>query len=209
MDFRTVIETAGTCRAFRPDPVPDAVLRRVLDAARFAPSGGNRQPVRLVVVRDPELRRGLRDLYLPLWEAYVARMGANAGPTSRLVARADRFARALHEVPVHVVVCASLADVLATDARLGRLSVVGGASIYPAVENLLLAARDEGLGGALTTLLCAVEPQVKALLGIPEDGIATAALLALGFPAEPFPRKLARRPLDEMVFGDRWGDPLG
>ena len=208
MEFHDVVTTAGTCRAFTTEPVPDAALRRVLDAARCAPSGGNRQPVRLVVVRDAALRRSLRDLYLPLWEQYVARMErGGSGPRARLVERADRFARRLDEVPVLVVVCAALGDVLPTDARLGRLSVVGGASIYPAVQNLLLAARNEGLGAALTTLLCAVEPDVKALLGVPDD-VATAALIALGWPAEPFPAKLTRRPLDAMAFGDRWGDPL-
>jgi nitroreductase len=208
MDFHTVVTTAGTCRDFRPDAVPDDVLRRVLDAARFAPSGGNRQPVRLVVVRDAALRRQLRDLYVPLWETYVARMGAGGtGQRARLVARADRFARGLDAVPVLVVVCAMLGEVLPTDAHLGRLSVVGGASIYPAVQNLLLAARDAGLGAALTTLLCAVEPQVKALLAIPDEA-ATAALVALGWPAEPFPGKLTRRPLAAMAFGDRWGAPL-
>ena len=96
---------------------------------------------------------------------------------------------------------------MATDRHLERLSLVGGASVYPAVQNLLLSARAEGLGTALTTLLCAVEPQVVQLLGIP-DGVATAATVTLGYPARPFPRRLARRPLAELVFGDAWGTPL-
>jgi nitroreductase len=209
MDLRDAMESTGTCRFYRPDPVPDDLLRRVLDATRWAPTGGNRQGVRFVAVRDAARRRQLADLYLPLWNQYVARATSRTGaPLPRLLANADHFARHLADVPVLVVVCAQLADLMATDRHLDRLSVVGGASIYPAVQNLLLAARAEGLGTALTTLLCAVEPQVKELLGIP-DGVLTAATIALGWPARAFPRRLARRPLGETCFADAWGVPLG
>ncbi len=208
MEFREVIETTGTCRFYRPDPVPDDVLRRVLDAARFAPTGGNRQGVRFVVVRDADKRRALRDLYLPLWDQYASRAGARPGaPLPRLIQNADHMARHLDEVPVHVVVCAQTADLMATDRHLDRVSVVAGASVYPSVQNLLLAARSEGLGTALTTLLCAVEPKVKQLLGIPDD-VATAALLALGYPEKGFPKKLSRRPVEEIAFADSYGKPL-
>ncbi|MEW6272697.1 MAG: nitroreductase family protein [Thermodesulfobacteriota bacterium] len=202
MDFREVIETTGACRYFRPDPVPDDVLRRALDAARWAPTGGNRQGVRFVVVRDPAKRRQLRDWDVPLWEQYIARAGARP----RLVRAADHMARHLDEVPVLIVACAQLTDILATDRHLDRLTIVGGGSVYPSVQNLLLGARAEGLGTALTTLLCAVEPQVKELLDIPE-GVATAALIPLGWPARPFPKRLARRPVEEICFGDAWGTP--
>jgi nitroreductase len=206
MDFREVIETTGSCRHYRPDPVPDDVLARVLDGARFAPTGGNRQGVRFLLVRDPAKRRALRDLYLPLWQQYIARAGARSGaPLPRLVQAADHMAHHLDEVPVLIVVCAQLGDLLATDRHLDRLSVVGGGSIYPSVQNLLLSARAEGLGTVLTTLLCAVEPQVKALLAIPDD-VLTAALVPLGYPAKPFPRKLGRRPLAEICFADTWGE---
>jgi nitroreductase len=209
MDFREVIETTGTCRFYRPDPIPGDVLRRVLDATRWAPTGGNRQGVRFIAVRDASKRRALRDLYVPLWEQYVGRATARPGaPMPKLLANADHMARHLDEVPVLVVVCAQLADLLATDRHLDRLTIVGGASVYPSVQNLLLAARADGLGTALTTLLCAVEPQVKALLAIP-DGIATAAMIPLGYPAKPFPTRLARKPLEASVFADTWGAPLG
>jgi len=208
MDFRQVIETTGTCRFYRPDPIPDDVLRRVLDAARYAPTGGNRQGVRFVVVRDASKREALRDLYLPLWEQYAGRARVRPGaPLPKLLANADHMARHLHEVPVLVVVCAQLGDLMATDRHLDRLTIVGGASVYPSVQNLLLAARAEGIGTALTTLLCAVEPHVKALLEIP-DGVATAALVPLGYPAKGFPKQLSRRPLEEWVFGDAYGQPL-
>lgn len=210
MTLQEVIETTGTCRFYRPDPVPTDVLARVLDAARFAPSGGNRQPVRVVVVRDRGKKQKLKALYLPIWANYVARI-KEAAPQdtarARLLNNADYFAQHLDDVPALLVVCAALSDVLPTDQGLGRLSIVGGASVYPAVQNILLAARAQGLGTALTTLLCMVEPQVKELLHIPDD-IATAAVIALGYPAKPFPKRLRRRPLAEMAFADEYGQPL-
>jgi nitroreductase len=210
MDLLEAIRTTPTCRFYKPDPVPDAVLARVLDAARFAPTGGNRQPVRFVAVRDAAKRKRLHELYLPHWEKYfaqVTRGELRVGALPKIIANADHFARHLADVPVLIVACAKLADVHPTDAALGRLSIVGGASVYPAVQNLLLAARAEGLGTALTTLLCAVEPQVKELLAIPAD-ISTAATIALGWPAQPFPQRLNRRPLSEIAFVDRYGDAL-
>jgi nitroreductase len=210
MQLLDAIRTTGTCRFFTPDAVPDAVLARVLDATRFAPTGGNRQPVRFVAVRDAELRKQLAALYLPHWERYfamVTRGQVRVAALPKIIANADHFARRLAEVPVLVVACAKLGDVHPTDAALGRLSIVGGASVYPAVQNLLLAARAEGLGSALTTLLCAEEPRVKELLAIPSD-VSTAAVIALGWPARPFPQRLNRRPLAEMAFLDRYGAAL-
>ena len=210
MTLQEVIETTGTCRFYRPDSVPTDVLTRILDAARYAPSGGNRQPVRLVAVRDRQKKQKLKELYLPIWTNYVARVKESAPEhpaRARLLNNADHFAQHLDEVPVLLVVCAALSEVLPTDQGLGRLSIVGGASVYPAVQNVLLKAREEGLGTALTTLLCMVEPQVKQLLHIPDD-ISTAAVIALGYPAKPFPKRLRRRPLAEMAFAEHYGAPL-
>lgn len=206
MEFQSVIESTGACRFYKPDAVPDDVLRRVLDAARFAPTGGNRQPVRFIAVRDAVLRQKLAALYLPLWKRFLERYkSAGLNPAGmRVINNADAMAEHLAEVPVLIVVCALLGDVLATDRQLDRLSIVGGASVYPAVQNLMLKAREEGLGTALTTLLCYVEPQVKELLTIPDD-VSTAAMLPLGYPARPFPQRLSRRPLGEIAFVDRYG----
>jgi nitroreductase len=209
MDLLEAIESNGTCRYFRPDPIPRESLRRAISAARFAPSGGNRQPVSFVVVTDAGLRRELAALYLPRWQAYIGAI-LRAVPEDKLpsmVRGADAMAHHLAEIPALVVVCARLADCYATDTALGRLSVVGGASIYPAVQNFLLGCRAEGLGTALTTLLVADEPKLKSLLAIPDE-FATAAVIAVGFPAKPFPKQLKRREVAESCFGDRFGAPF-
>jgi nitroreductase len=125
----------------------------------------------------------------------------------RMVRRADGYARLLDQVPVHLVVGVRLDDLAVTDAGLPRQSIVGGASIYPFVQNLLLALRNEGLGAALTTLLVPAEAAVKQLLEIPEE-IALAAHIGVGFRDEPWPRSLARRPVDEFAFSERFGQPL-
>jgi nitroreductase len=210
VELSEVVRSAGSCRFFTDDPVPDDVLARALDLARFAPQGGNRQPVRFVVVRDEAKRKQLAEWYLIPWKAYLA--GAESGDIAigglpTLLRNADHFAERMHEVPVMVVVCADPDGIHPTDHELGRLSVVGGGSIYPAVQNFLLGCRDEGLGAALTTLLCMFEPQVKELLGIPE-GIITTAHIAVGWPARPFPTRLSRRPLREIAFADSYGTPL-
>ena len=211
MELQEAMRSAWTNRYFLPDPVPDAVLHQVLDAARFAPSGGNRQGWRVVAVRDPGRRRTIHDLYQRAWRPYREQIavGATADTSTRLASRslagADHFADHLHEVPLHLVVCVDLGVLQVTDAALGRQSVVGGASVYPFVQNLLLAARDAGLGAALTTLLCPAESDVKELLAIP-DGFAVAALVALGLPDPAhIPRKLSRRAVEDFAFRERFG----
>jgi nitroreductase len=208
MEVSEAMQTNGSCRYFTDAPIPDDTLMRVLDAARYAPQGGNRQPVRLLVVRDPEVKRQLKDWYLGPWNAYMAAakegmIGIGSDEMPRLLKDADHFANHLHECPALIVVCAVLEDIHPTDTELDRPTVVYGASIYPGVQNLILKARDEGLGTTLTTLLCYSEPQMKELLGIP-DGVATAAVVAIGWPAKPFPKKLDRKPIESMVYFDRW-----
>lgn len=208
MDLSEAIRSTGACRYFRPDPVPDEVLARLFEAARFGPQGGNRQPVRYLVVRAPESKRQLRDWYLESWSAVIERYRVGQeGGLPVVVADADHLARHLDEVPVLVVVCAVLADLLRTDADLNRPGVVGGASIYPSVQNLLLTARSEGIGVSLTTLLCAHEPKVQQLLGIPPE-VITCATLALGYPERPLTKRLTRRPASESVFTERYGEAL-
>jgi nitroreductase len=196
--------------------VPREAIARALEHARFAPSGGNRQGWRVVVVEDAERRTALRDLYLAPWRAYLDQTGGArmlAEPESfdaarvRMVRRADEYANGLDRVPVHLVVGVRLEDLAVTDAALPRQSIVGGASVYPFVQNLLLALRAENLGAALTTLLVPAEAEVKRLLDIP-DGIALAAHIGVGYRADPWPRRLARRPVQEFAFSERYGQPL-
>jgi nitroreductase len=216
MDLYEAMRCAPTSRLFKPDPVDRDVLVRALENARFAPSGGNRQGWRVVVVEDEERRRALRDLYLPSWRAYIEQTGAAAMLADperhderrvRMVRRANEYAEGLDRVPVHLVVGVRLEDVLATDASLPRQSIVGGASIYPFVQNLLLALRAEGLGAALTTLLVPSEDEVRRLLEIPDD-VALAAHVGVGHRADPWPERLARRPVEEFASLDRFGQPL-
>jgi nitroreductase len=216
MDLYEAMRCAPTSRRFEPDPVPRELLVRALENARFAPSGGNRQGWRVVLVEDPERRRALRDLYLPRWRAYLevtggARMlvepeGFDEARV-RMVRRADEYARGLDRVPAHLVVGVRLEDLAVTDAELPRQSIVGGASVYPFVQNLLLALRGEGLGAAMTTLLVPAEAEVKRLLEIPEE-IAIAAHIGVGYRADPWPGRLARRPVGEFAFSERYGEPL-
>jgi nitroreductase len=216
MDLLDAMRGAPTSRRFKPDPVPRDALLRALDAARFAPSGGNRQGWRVVAVEDPGRRRALRDLYLPSWRAYMEQTGGAAilaDPEShdarrvRMVQRANDYAEQLDRVPLHLVVGVRLDDVLATDAGLPRQSIVGGASVYPFVQNLLLALRGEGLGAALTTLLVPAEDAVRRLLEIPEE-VALACHIGVGHRSEEWPKRLARRPVDEFAFAERYGEPL-
>lgn len=215
LELFEAMRTCRTVRRLRPDPIPDDLLRKVLTAATWAPSGGNRQAWRFVVVRDPALRRALKDLYLPLWkrfaEAYAAGMQALAPESrarnERMLRSADHLAEHFDEPPAIIVVCVHMPELAITDAGLDRPPVVGGASIYPAVQNLMLACRGVGLGAALTTLLCMKEPEVRALLAIP-SGWATCAHLPIGFPRGKGHGPLARKPVERVAFLDRWDEPL-
>jgi len=208
MDVIQAIKTTGACRYFTPDPVSDDVLQRLFDAARHGPQGGNRQPVRFIVVRDQPVKDRLAAWYLQYWNK-VLEMAARGQyrASSRMLSGASHMANHFAEIPVLIVVCAVLGDLTRTDADLDRPGVVGGASVYPSVQNLMLAARNEGLGTTLTTILCAFEPQVKDLLGIPAE-LITCATIALGYPQRPFPNKLSRTPVSEIVFSEHYGQPL-
>jgi nitroreductase len=224
MELLDVMRSQHACRYYRPDPVPPAVFYRAVEAARFGPQGGNRQPVRFLIVTDPAKRAQLAEWYLVPWKAYVAAarsggqaMEAESGDEKatqvlsrnpeKVLADADHFADHFAEHPAIVVALANLADTHPTDTDLGRLSIVGGASVYPAVQNLCLALRDQGVATTLTTLLCGYEPQVKQLLGIPAE-LSTAAFVVAGYPAKPFPTSLTRRPVEEIAFLETMDQPL-
>jgi nitroreductase len=227
LDLVDTLRGTGAVRQFRPDPVPDDVLARLLDTARFAPSGGNRQAWRVIVVKDAASRAALRDIYLRGWYEYLALVSAGLVPwapvtdrqaeTSAMAdaprfaeqgAAAPSFAEMLDSAPALLLVLADLSALAAVDRDLPRYSLAGGASIYPFVWSLLLAARAEGLGGVLTTMPVRHEQDVRAHFGIP-DTVAVAALVVLGHPVS-VPRRLRRAPVASFCWVDRYeGAALG
>lgn len=216
MDLRTALRTTGAVRRFTDDAVDPDVLHAVLDAARFAPSGGNRQPWRVAVVGDPTVRRQLADLMQPVWNEYVA--AARAGrrgfnpvdhlPVDDAAHVPNELLERIEQVPVVLAVAVDLRELAVMDGDLDRVSIVGGASIYPFCWSILLAAHDRGLGGVMTTFLSRAEPDASDLLGLPEHH-ALAATIMLGVPAEERPTRLSRRPVDAFTTLDRFdGTPL-
>jgi nitroreductase len=220
MDLLQAMRTASTTRYFRPDPVPDEPHYRVLDAARFAPSGGNQQGWAVIVVKDPALRLALKELYLRTWRPfYQARMaqasahaGNPAGPAGtanlRRGAAGDDYGEHMDELPVHLVVLVRTAALQTPFPAINASSFAAGSSIYPFVQNVLLALRAEGLGAALTMLLNNEEDAVRELLAIPGD-FALVAHIGVGWPARPHPTRLNRRAVEEFARVDRFdGEPL-
>lgn len=209
MDLFEAMYTTRAMRRLKPDPVPDDVIRAVLDAAIRAPSGGNSQGWTFLVVRDPDLRRGLGDIYRPCIEGLFQPGGPYArlldspdaevaGTTRRLADSALWLGEHMHEAPVIIVPCQR------TGGR--PTDIASGSSIYPAVQNLMLAARAFGLGTTLTTIHRQRQDEVRALLGIPAE-IETAALIPMGYPRGRW-GVAQRRPVEEVVFVDRWEQPF-
>src|SRR3954463_2226451 len=196
MDLVDTLRTTGAIRDFLPDPVSDEVVARILETARFAPSGGNRQGWRVVVVKDRATRVAFRDLSLPGWYEYLAQRAAGLTPWAPITDRAAEakavaasdsippgtgFPETLDQAPVVLVLLADLRALAAVDRDLPRYTFAGGASVYPFVWNILLAAREEGLGGVITTMAIAEEAKVKALLDARAEH-AIAAVVVLGHP---------------------------
>ena len=226
MELTHALRATGSVREFTDRPITDDVLWAILDDARFAPSGGNRQAWHVIVVRDPERRRTLRDLYLDAWHDYVAHRLAGLVPFSPLSTEADRaaaaaqrdaaralsqpdgFPESLDRVPVMLVILADLTALAATDRDLDRYQIAGGASIYPFVWNLLLAAHERGVGGVMTTVAIRNESGVLDALEVPPN-YAVASIVALGYPAKTV-TKLARRSVGDFTTVDVFvGAPFG
>jgi nitroreductase len=202
-DLFEIMATTRSMRRLRPEPVPASLIRKILEAGVSAPSGGNMQRWRFLVVGDPKIKQTIGAYYKRAWDEVVSpryRAGEPAPGTSR-----ERFARMLnaaqyladhiHEAPVWIVPCLEGATPTRTS----------GSSIYPAVQNMLLAARALGLGTTLTTLYLAFEKEVEAALGLPDD-MHSYAILPIGYPMGRF-GPVRRVPLAEVVYEDRWGQP--
>ncbi|MGA8208141.1 MAG: nitroreductase family protein [Candidatus Dormiibacterota bacterium] len=222
-DLEAVMRKSGAVRAFTAEPVGDAEIWAVLDAARFAPSGGNRQGWAVIIIKNPALRRKIKEHYVLGWREYMAHVHAGLvpfapGPTgswhepavdlaiARSIPQSNQFADNLESVPVMLVIAVNLTKLAVTDNGLGRQSIVGGASIYPFVQNIILAANARGLGGVVTTVLTRDEEPLRPLLHLPEPW-AIAALVALGRPARPI-RHLSRKGVSEFTTIDRLDGPV-
>jgi len=217
MELYEVMRTTFACREFTGEPVPAEVLHRIIDNARFAPSGGNRQGWRIIQIQDPTSRARLADLSQAAATRYVLQLQAGESPfntvnpssiTPEQVAAAepaDWLVASIRHAPTLLVVTVDLSLLAAMDADLDRVGLVSGGSVYPLAWNILLAARNEGYAGTITTMAVTREPEVRNLLGIPEHW-AVAAVIPLGEPVKQL-RKLRRKPVEEILFTDRWDGP--
>jgi nitroreductase len=218
MSLGEALRTTGAVREFTDQAVDDGVLARVLDTARFAPSGGNAQAWRVVVIKDPDKRRRLRDCYVRGSTDYLAMLAAGLRPwaptndraaearaLAENAAAAGGFAEHFDEAPVLLALFADLSRLAAVDRDADRYTFAGGASIYPFAWSILLAAGDEGLGGVITTIAIRAEAQVKAVLEAP-DPLALAAVIALGYPVRR-PRRLSRQPVSSFTTVDSIDGP--
>lgn len=200
-DFFEVIGTQRAMRRLKPDPVPEAYIKKIIWAATRAPSGGNRQGWRWLVVTDPASKKQIQQWYNELWsEATASGYGAGAGlpederlSNERVMKSATYLAEHMHEVPVLIFAC----------SLTGGGDIVSGSSIYPAVQNLMLAARALGLGTALTTVHRGHQQDIRQLLGIPES-VETAALIPVGWPKGKFGTGF-RKPVEDVTYWERWG----
>ena len=217
MELYDVMHTTFAARDFVDEAVPDTVIRRILEHARFAASGGNRQGWKVIVVRNPATRDALVPLMTPAVKRYVAQVRAGESPWNTInptqlsdaeiaaTVVPDSMIRKLTHAPVVLFVFVDLAVVASLDRRLARIGVISGGSIYPFVWNILLAARNEGYGGTPTTFIADREPELQALLGVPAQ-MAFAAMIPMGKPIKQL-TKLKRKPVDDFAVLERWGGP--
>jgi nitroreductase len=217
MDLYDVMRTTFAAREFTDDPVPDDVLWRIFDNARFAPSGGNRQGSHITVVRDQHVGRQLAELGTAVARRYFAQQQAGENPWNSIhpsqvpqdvidkTEIPESFFAPIAKAPVVLVFSVDLTVVASIDQNLDRVGLASGASVYPLIWNILLAARNEGYGGTLTTMAIAAEDRVRQLLGIP-DLHAVAAIVPLGKPVRQL-TKLRRRPVEEFVTEGRFDGP--
>ncbi len=217
MEFDEVVRTTFAARAYTDEPVDDATVEQLLDMARFAPSGGNRQGWRVIVVREAATRAAMKALMEPVARRYMAQRMAGENPFSTITpsrVTPDQVAAMalppgllewVDSAPVILVVCVDLDVVASFDVDLPRVGVISGASIYPFAWNILLAARSLGLGGTMTTFLAGAEPAACELLGIP-SGHAIAAVLPIGRPPKQLTR-LTRCPVAAFTTRERFDGP--
>ena len=200
-DLFETMRTTRSMRRLKPDAVPDDVLAQVLEAGTCAPSGGNMQGWRFLVIRDQGIKDAVAHWYRRGWHEGVAPRYRSGGPApgqtqeqfDRLLAAAEHLADHIHEAPVWIVPC----------SIGGTTTRTSGASIYPAVQNMLLACRALGLGATLTTLYLLHEKEAEAAMGLPAEA-HSFAILPIGWPRGKF-GPVRRAPLAQVVYADHWG----
>jgi len=214
MELYDVMRTTFACREFTGEPVPDSVLHRIVDNARFAPSGGNRQGWRIINITDPAKKDRLAHLSLATATRYLLQMKAGESPLNTIHPSAvtdDQVMQAeapewlvahIRNAPTLLVIAVDLELVASMDKDLDRIGLVSGGSIYPLAWNILLAARNEGYGGTMTTWGIGEEAEVKTLLDIPPHW-AVATIMPLGKPAKQLTR-LQRKPVEDILYTDSW-----
>ena len=214
VDLYEAMSTLRAVRRLKPDPVPAKVIQRVLQAAAWAPTGGNVQPFRIVSVESSEPKHAMQGWYAEEWARYTSghrkalptMPAAARDSTGKMLRAGDYLARHLAEAPAILVFCFNPNNMAITDSHLDRPSVVGGGSVYTAVQNVMLACRAEGLGCVLTTLLCYKEAEIKDLLGIP-DPWGTCAHVPIGYPLLKGHGPISRRPVSKLAFRDQFDVP--
>jgi nitroreductase len=200
-DLFEIMTTTRSMRRLKTDPVPDELVRKILEAGVAAPSGGNMQRWRFLVVKDPEIKKKVGGYYKRAWDEVVNPRYRSSEPApgtsperfKRMLDAAQYLADHIHEAPLWVIPCMGG----------GAGTRTSGSSIYPAVQNMLLAARALGLGATLTTLYLNFEKEVDAALGLPDD-VHSYALLPIGYPMGSF-GPVRRVALDKVVYADQWG----
>lgn len=213
VDLYEGLMTTRAMRRFTDEPVSEDAIRACLRAAVQAPSGGNIQPYQFLVVSDADLRRAIGEIYLRAWERYAPAVAAVTPPAKddeaarrhdRNVRASDELARALGEVPVHVLVLMPKISMVVRDEQ-GDMDVGPTyASVYPAVQSFVLAARAQGLGTVLTTVYRVYEDELRALLEIP-DRFEVVALLPVGHPRGRW-GVAPRRPAESLTSWNRYGE---
>lgn len=219
MELYEVMRTTFAAREYTDEPLPDEVLARIFENARFAPSGGNRQGGSIIVVRDQATKDAIAECAKPSAQRYSAQVAAGEQPLNTYTpSKVDEATIAAMPVPtmlfapyqkapVVLIVCVDLRVVAAVDSNLDRIAFAGGASIYPLAWNILLAARNEGYGGTITTMPIGQEPKLKELLHIP-GYIAVCAVIHMGKPVRQL-RKLERKAVRDIVRREHWdGQPF-
>lgn len=214
MELYKVMRTAFSAREYTDEPITDDMLFKILDNARYAPSGGNRQGWKVIVVRKTEVKEKIAELAIPGAKRYAAQRIAGENPWNTIdpsrVAEEEikntppspKLHMTYVDAPIVLVVCVDLKVVASMDQDLDRIGLVSGASIYPFVWNILLAARNEGLGGRITTIPISNESEIQEYLNIPKH-IAIAAIIPIGKPVKQI-TKLTRKPVEDFTFLENW-----